>query len=207
MLCITNNTYKGVEADLHFISDILPCNSGMPCYHYSMRYRAAFISILVLVFLASCVTNRFIRTEPSEYKELAGNFTLILYGSRHLNDIETVVILDMEGDKYSFEPYAPEFDYKIKKGVPAKEALKEAEHFVSWHSSFHRTQLSRIIDEKGVAIGYEMRPLYYPLAFGVSDVLDVYYIKEGDKITVRIKLIPSVERMLFDGDGFKLGDN
>lgn len=170
-----------------------------------MRYRAVFIYILVLAFLGSCATDRLIRTEPSEYKELAGSFTLILYGSRHLNDIETIAILDIEGDGYSFESYAPEFDYRIKKGVTAKEAIKEAEHFVSWHSSFYRTQLSRIVDEKGAVIGYELRPLYYPLTFGHADVLDVDYIKKGDKVIVRIKLIPSVERMLSDGDGFRFG--
>ena len=172
-----------------------------------MRYTSALVCILVLAFLGSCATDRFIRTEPSEYKELAGSFTLILYGSRHSNDIETVAILDIEGDGYSFEPYAPEFDYRIKKGVHAKEAFKEAEHFVSWHSSFYRTQLSRIIDEKGVTIGYELRPLYRPLTFGVSDVLDVDYIKRGDKVIVKIKLIPSVERMLSGGDGSRLEDN
>ena len=172
-----------------------------------MRYTSALICILVLALLASCATDSFIRTEPSEYKELAGSFTLILYGSRHSNDIETIAILDIEGDKYAIEPYAPEFDYKINKGVSAEEAFKEAEHFVSWHSSFYRTQLSRIIDEKGVTIGYELRPLYRPLTFGVSDVLDVDYIKRGDKVIVKIKLIPSVERMLSDGNGSRLEDN
>jgi hypothetical protein len=84
-----------------------------------------------------------LRTEGAKDADIRGSFALILYGSRHLNDIETIAILDMEGDRYGFEPYAPEFDYKIKRGIPAKEALEEAERFVSWHSSFYRTQLSR----------------------------------------------------------------
>jgi hypothetical protein len=144
-----------------------------------------------------------LRTEGAKDADIRGSFALILYGSRHLNDIETIAILDMEGDRYGFEPYAPEFDYKIKRGIPAKEALEEAERFVSWHSSFYRTQLSRILDGKGNVIGYEIRPLYQPLAFGASDVLDVDYRIKDNKVIVRIRLKPQIERMLFDGDKSK----
>lgn len=143
------------------------------------------------------------KTEGANDADIKGVFSLILYGSRHLNDIETIVILDIEGDSYSFEPYAPEFDYKIKKGIPAKEALEEAERFVSWHSLFHYSQLSKILDEKGNVIGYEIRPLYQPLAFGVSDVLDVDYRVKDSRVIVRIKLKPQIERMLFNGDKSK----
>lgn len=160
-------------------------------------------AILCIAFLNSCSTGNYLRTEGVRDTNIQGTFTLILYGSRHLNDIETIAILDIEGDGYSFEPYAPEFDYKIKRGIPAKEALEEAERFVSWHSSFYRTQLSRILDYKGNVIGYELRPLYQLLAFGVSDVLDVDYRIKDNKVIVRIKLKPQIERMLFNGDKSK----
>jgi hypothetical protein len=166
--------------------------------------RILYISaILCIVFLNSCAAGNYLRTEGAKDADIRGSFALILYGSRHLNDIETIAILDMEGDRYSFEPYAPEFDYKIKRGIPAKEALEEAERFVSWHSSFYRTQLSRILDGKGNVIGYEIRPLYQPLAFGASDVLDVDYRIKDNKVIVRIRLKPQIERMLFDGDKSK----
>jgi len=166
--------------------------------------RILYISAILCILLFSCATGNYLKTEDAKDADIRGSFALILYGSRHLNDIETVAILDIEGDSYSFEPYAPEFDYKIKKGVPAKEALEEAERFVSWHSSFQRTQLSRILDEKGNVIGYEVRPLYQPLAFGVSDVLNVDYRIKDSRVIVRIRLKPEIERMLFnDGDKSK----
>ncbi|WP_333653778.1 hypothetical protein [Dissulfurispira sp.] len=165
--------------------------------------RILYISAVLCIVLFSCATGNYLKTEGAKDADIKGSFTLILYGSRHLNDIETIAILDIEGDSYSFEPYAPEFDYKIKKDIPAKEALEEAERFVSWHSSFYRTQLSRILDEKGNVIGYELRPLYRPLAFGVSDVLDVDYRIEDGRVVVRIRLKPQIERMLFDGDKSK----
>jgi len=173
-------------------------------YYFNMK-RIAYILLAVscIAFLNSCAAGNYLKTEDAKDEDIKGSFTLILYGSRHLSDIETIAILDIEGDSYSFEPYAPEFDYKIKRGVSAKEALEEAERFVSWHSSFYRTQLSRTLDDKGNVIGYELRPLYQPLAFGVSDVLDVDYRIKDNRVIVRIKLKPQIERMLFDGDGVK----
>jgi hypothetical protein len=139
-------------------------------------------------------------------QEVTGVFTLILYGGRYLDDIETIAILDKEGDQYTFEPYAPEFDYRIKRGVPAKEAFVEAKIFVSSHSSFRRAQLGKILDNNGNIIGFEVRPLYFPLTYGVSDVLDVDYWLKDSKVIVKIKLIPMVEMMLRNGDKSKDSD-
>ncbi|BCB97272.1 hypothetical protein JZK55_21940 [Dissulfurispira thermophila] len=167
--------------------------------------RIAYILLLVscIVLLSSCAAGNYLKTEGVRDTDIKGSFTLILYGSKYSNDIETIAILDIEGDDYSFEPYAPEFDYKIKKGVPADEALEETERFISWHSLFLYYQISKILDYKDNIIGYEIRPLYQPLAFGTSDVLDVDYRIKNNKVIVRIKLKPEIERMLFDGDKSK----
>lgn len=136
-------------------------------------------------------------TESGEVYAMNGSLTLILYGARFADDIETIVIFDIEGDQYHFEPFAPDFDYKIKRGVQAKEALAEAEKFVSFHNAFWRSQLSRILDPKGNIIGYELRPLYNNLVYGTSDVMDVHYwLKEGGKIKVTIRLVPEIERAI-----------
>jgi hypothetical protein len=160
---------------------------------------AIFVISLIYAAPALCADSG-IKTGAAKPEEAQGSYTLILYGSRHSSDIETVAILDKEGDEYTFEPYAPEFDYRIKKGVPAKEALEHAQGFINWHSAFHYSQLSKIIDPKKNVIGYELRPLYRPLEFGVSDVLDIRYRLKNNKVIVYIKLIPSVERRLFDFD-------
>ncbi|MEW6571949.1 MAG: hypothetical protein AB1390_12410 [Nitrospirota bacterium] len=150
-----------------------------------------------------------LRTEKAQLSDITGTFKLILYGGRYLDDVETVAILDKEGDKYDIEPYAPDFDYKVRKGVSAEEAIREAERFVSFHNSFHRLVVSKIMDKQGNTIGFEFRPLYYPFAFGISDVMDIYYwLKEGGRVKVTIRLVPSVERpLLFRGNGdFGNGD-
>jgi len=159
--------------------------------------KIAFVLILILfVFSSSFAIAINLKTIEASNEEVKGAFTLILYGGRDMNDIEKLAILDLEGDKYTFEPYAPEFDYRIKKSLAEKEALEMAHEFVSSHNAFYRSQLSRIIDDKGNTIGYELRPLYMPFIYGVSDVLDVYYSLKGEKVRAYIRIIPSVERAL-----------
>ncbi len=155
---------------------------------------------------SSLALDKPLKTEAAKPADVSGVFTLILYGANYLDDLETIAILDYEGDDYHFEPYAPEFNYKVKKGVQAQEALKEAEKFVSFHNSFWRSQLSKIVDKEGVTIGYEVKPLYRPFIFGFSDILDVYYwLKENGKVKVIIRLDVAIERTRFRGGNGSVG--
>lgn len=151
-----------------------------------------------------------LKTERADVAEIKWTFTLILYGGRYSDDLETVAILDSEGDPYHFEPFAPDFDYRIKKGMQAKDAIAEAEKFVSFHNAFWRSQLRKILDNNDNAIGYELRPLYLNFVYGMSDLMDIYYwLKEGGKVKVTIKLIPLMfEKLKFPGgpDGGSGGD-
>ncbi|MEE9524425.1 MAG: hypothetical protein V3V59_06715 [Thermodesulfovibrionales bacterium] len=142
-----------------------------------------------------------LKTDTMKKEEkIEGRYDVILYGSRHADDVETIAILDKVGDEYTFEPYAPEHDYKVMKNISASEALKHALPFVSWHRSFRNVERNRITDKKGRAIGYELRPLYEPLSMGEMDVMYVNYQIKGNKVIVYIRLKESVERVL-EGDG------
>jgi hypothetical protein len=154
----------------------------------------------VSVILASCATGNYLKTEESSSIEMKKTYSLILYGGRFSDDMETLAILDKEGDKYEFIVFAPAHDYRIKREVPAKEALKEAEKFVRFHHSFRRSLLSRILDQSGAIIGYEVRPLYFPADAGFSDVIDVYYSITGKTVITKIRLRPEVEDRLFERD-------
>ena len=145
-----------------------------------------------------------LKTEPANAAEIKGTFTVIFYGGAYADDLETVALLDNEGDQFTFDPFAPDFDYVIKKGLSAEEALKAAKKFVTFHPSFWRTELIKVLDPEGNSIGFELKPLYFPFVYGISDVLDIYYWpKKGGKIKVTIKLKPSLETLKFNpgGDG------
>ena len=145
-----------------------------------------------------------LRTEWVNASDVTGTFTVIFYGGNYFNDLHTIAFLDSEGDQYTFEPYAPEFEYRVLKGLSAKEALDKVEQFVSTMGNcFLRSQLSKVIDKKGKTIGYELRPYYNPICYGLSDVLDVSYWEKGGKVVIRIKLYPTVEKQFESGDGSK----
>ncbi len=137
-------------------------------------------------------------TTLTHSEEITGTFTLILYGANHINDLETIAIMDREGDNIKFQPYAPEFLYRVKNNIPAEEALKESIKFISRHNSFHHYEINKIMDKGNNVLGYEVRPIYEPLAFGIADVLDVDYILDEGYVKIYIRLIPSVERMLYN---------
>jgi hypothetical protein len=160
--------------------------------------KKSVLGLVLILFIvnSSLAFTGYLMTEEAKKDDVQGLFTLILYGGRNNNDVESVAILDLEGDQYTIEPQAPEFDYKMKKGLSAKEALDGAYKFISYHNSFYRSQLSRIIDNEGDTIGYELRPLYMPFVFGISDILKINYSLKDGRVKVFIKIIPSVEKAL-----------
>ncbi len=159
---------------------------------------AAFL--LAALFVVSCTSGIRLHTQGMGYSKAEGTYRVILFGCNFGSDLETIAFLDNESDKYAFEPYAPDFKFKIKKGVPADEALKEAGEFVNCNTSFLHFRTYGIIGPNGETLGYEVRPLYEPLAYGAEDVLLTDYWLKDDKVVIKIRLNPSVERML-QGDG------
>ncbi|HSB51456.1 MAG TPA: hypothetical protein VLD40_02245 [Dissulfurispiraceae bacterium] len=159
------------------------------------------LMLLFASLLCSCVMAPVLRTQTANPAEVTGTFTVLLYGARYSDDIETVAILDREGDPYTFVIQAPEYDYKVIKRMNADEALSRATEFVSFHPSFRNAYLSRILDPAGGPIGFEVRPLYLPMEFGNSNVLDVQYRISDGTVTVWIELTPEVRRKKYDEDG------
>ena len=155
----------------------------------------AFVLFLTAFSLAAgaCAAGNRLTMKSAEERDVTGTFRLILYGCTHYDDLETIAILDKEGDRFAFEPFAPDFTYRVKKGVAAKEALAGAEQFADCHNAFRRTQLSRLVDVRGETLGFEVRPLYMPFVFGVGDVLRTDYRIKDDKIIVTIRLAGSAE--------------
>ncbi len=143
-----------------------------------------------------------LKTASADPGRVKGSFTVILYGGAYADDLETVAFLDIEGDYYTLEPFAPDFDYVKDNGMSAEDAIQRAEKFISFHASFWKTQLAEIIGPDGGVIGYELKPLYLPFIYGASDVLDIsYWPKKDGKIKVIITLIPWLKSLKFHPGG------
>jgi len=165
-------------------------------YRERLRRILSFLAILFLgLNTSSCVvtTGSHLKTEMAKPSEVTGTYTLLLYGCRYPDDLENVAVLEKEGGPYAFEIYAPASRYKIKSGLPADEALREARQFVTCSVHYQEYRMSGISDPAGAIIGYEVRPLYSPIRFGMYDVLNIQYVMKEGKIVVYIKLDPTVE--------------
>ena len=138
-------------------------------------------------------------TTKAQDSEAKGNYTVIYYGCNFNNDLETIAFLGREGGEYNFEPYAPDYKYRVKKGLSAEEAIATAIKFVNCNTSFSRVKVSSIIAPDGNTIGYEVRPLYMPFTYGVDDALYVNYWLKNNKVVINVRLVPSIEMMLQDG--------
>ena len=161
-------------------------------YSWRILY-VMFVMVCMNTFAGCAVPGARIHTESPG--EISGVFTLILYGGNYLDDLETAAFLDREGDTYTFDIFAPDFNYKTIKGLSAAEGLKKAEEFVSRNTSFHQVRLSSIVSDKVGNIGYEVRPLYLPFTYGTDDLLDISYGEKGNKVVVNIRLKPSIENL------------
>jgi hypothetical protein len=161
---------------------------------------ALVISLFVFSILNSCAPRNVLRTAYIDQASVTGTYTLFLYGARYANDLETVAILAIEGTPYTFAINSPDFDYKVIKGISAKEAIIKAKRFVSFHHAFSYDRISAIFGPAGEIIGYEVRPYYRPMDYGYSDVMDIWYTLDGNKVMVNIHLKPEVEQLLQDGD-------
>lgn len=149
---------------------------------------ASLLLFLLLFTTYSCVSVNYLRTDRAAPSEIAGTYTLLLHGGRYSGDVENVAILDKEGDRYSFEIFAPQYDYTLREQVPAKDAVEVAEKHVRAHHSFYQSRLSRILDPQGNVIGYELRPLYHIIEFGYPDILYIDYEVRDEKVFVKIRL-------------------
>lgn len=158
---------------------------------------------LLLAFVTtgiSCAIRPTLMVEGAAGADVKGDYSLILYGCTHFDDLRTIAILDKKGDSYTIEPYAPSFDYRVIRNLPAPQALKRAERFVAGCSpEFMRSQLSVILNKDGAVAGYEVMPLYWSYAYPGSHVLDTHYFLDKDKIMAVIKLKHWVE-MMREGD-------
>ena len=162
-----------------------------------MLKKSVYLILLASLVLVSCAGGKQLRTELSQDSGITGSYTLILFGTRTAYELKTVAFLDKEGDGYELVPYAPEYNYKVIKNLPGTEALNKALDYVKWPRDYKSSQVRKILDEQGSVIGYEVRPLYDPLAYGISNVLVVqYWVQEGGKVKVTITLHPTAREYM-----------
>lgn len=157
-------------------------------------FRGVFVVSFFASLLFSCAGPHYLKTQEASPDEIKGTYDLVLYGRRYADDFRNVAFLIREGGRYLFEVYAPEFNYRTERRVPAEKAFEEADKWIRFHYAYQGSRLNKILDFDGALIGYELRPLYSALDFSYSDVLEVHYIIKGDKVIASVGLKPEIEQ-------------
>ncbi len=154
--------------------------------------------LLALSFgLQACVFGPRLKVEPGgQVQNKTIRYDLILYGDRYYEDLHTVAILGIEGSHYKIVPYAPKFEYTVVRNVGGARAMETAVRFFEdTNPNFTGTMLSRILGPDGDVIGYEIKPLYQPFVYGMSDILDTsYWLKGKGTVLAWIRLKASINR-------------
>jgi hypothetical protein len=163
------------------------------------NFRSPVMIFAALLILNSCMAGKRLDIKRAVPADIEGTYALILYGCKYGNDLQNLAILYKDEGPFTFEMYSLKTSYQIKKGLPADEALKQAEQFLRCSTEYWQTQLSKIVDPVGTIAGYELRPLYAPYQYGHMDVLDIRYWLRDSKVTVYIKLDPDTEKSLEGG--------
>jgi len=132
----------------------------------------------------------------------AGSFTLILYSAQDSEYLETVAILDVEGDDYVIEPFGAQFNYAIVRGQQTEQALDTAQKLIKFYVLTAKIEQRAIQGPGGEIIGYELRPLHNPFVYGRDDLIDVSYILQAPgKVIVYVALKNSIKQQMIGGDG------
>ncbi len=161
-----------------------------------------FVTCLLATLLVShaALAGDLLKTAPAQDSELTGTFDVILYGCNYFNDPESIVFFDRADDALTFDPFAPSFNYRVRKGVNSADLLEHAKKFLNCNVALRGFELKKIVAEDNRVIGYELRPHYDSFVYGITEPLSVYYRIKGDKVRIDLRLDPSVEHMLREGN-------
>jgi len=160
----------------------------------SSRLFAVVASVVFIVsLLSACAGGNLLRTEPVQNtRNITGTYTLILYQSKDYFALLTIAFLAAEG--YTFQPYAPEFNYGVTPNMDGREALDVAQAFIRKNPDYMSTSISKILDPAGTTIGYEIMPLYRAFNYGTSNVMTITYtLKAPGIVQIDLDLLTHVK--------------
>ena len=155
-------------------------------------------ALIVIFTIQGCSHGTQLRTESADPKGIEGTYDLFTYGCRYPKDIEHAAFLIAPDKAGRVEFYVPATSYKVKRSVPAEQALAEADtHVRCGVRTVVGIRVHRIPDGSGGTLGYEVLPRYSATEVGWMDPLNVSYSLKDGKITVYVRLLPDVEKKLY----------
>lgn len=162
-------------------------------------------TLAILLILLPAFAHSEVKTFEVSEDSIKGVFDVVVFSNAFINDPETLILLDRVDDGSTIRPYAPDFKFTVYQNLSESEALKIVRQLLNSQSSISGYRIIEIRHfEK--SLGFEIRPLYWPWIFGVSETLETLYRKRGNTVEVFIRLKSQVERQLNSGDTIERDD-
>lgn len=153
--------------------------------------------VLLAAILSGCALGTQIKTETADPKTIQGTYDLYTYGCRYPNDLEHAAFLIVPEKSNMVDLFVPATSFKIKRGLPADQALSEANtHVRCGVRTVQEIRIQRILDGDTGTLGYEILPRFVQTDEGGMDPLLVSYSLKDGKVIVYIRLFPDVERKM-----------
>ncbi|HXX81891.1 MAG TPA: hypothetical protein VEI46_10105 [Thermodesulfovibrionales bacterium] len=156
----------------------------------SCRAVLTALPALLLIISSGCATGQALSAVKVQGIEGANErYTLILYREEEYFGLKTIAFLVPEGNGYSLQPYAPEYNYTTIHNISGQEGLQLAVALFHKNRDYVNYEIRRISDPGGGTVGFEIRPLYDATVEGRSDVMRVEYgLSKGGAVNVYIHL-------------------
>jgi hypothetical protein len=149
---------------------------------------------LLFIGLAASAEAKAVKTDRVKPHDVqAGTYNVIGYEQETVNGPIRVAILQKE-DAPNIKFKTPG-DTKQVTGLTQDNAIRQAEAYVKANPAVTKTELSKMYDADGTLIGYEMSPIFLPMRYGSSDVVDSHFRISEDRTLAYVTVDPLLQQV------------
>lgn len=136
--------------------------------------------IVLAILLTACSPRANLRLNASSPPE-TGTYTLLSMGADYTNDPRRAVILDMEGDGFTFAHSSYEKNQQTVKGLTPGKAMELSVSFLKMPCALtDEYSVSQIRTQDGKTVGYELTPDSYSHFCSNGEFAGVTYYQSGE---------------------------
>lgn len=146
----------------------------------TIKIRVLLFIVLAMFFVA-CSPRASLRLNASPPPE-SGTYTLLSMGAEYTNDPRRAVVLDIEGDGFTFTHSSYENNPQTVKGLATGKALELAAGFLRMPCALSDSYSIRSINtQDGRTVGYEITPDAYSHFCNNGGFVSVTYYESGQR--------------------------
>lgn len=154
---------------------------------HAVSLAVAFLFVGMAAFSADAGGVKTDRVKPDDVQ--AGTYRVVGFERGTVNDPLRIAILQRSDVPYNLKFKTAGVSREVA-GLSETDAIRRAEAFVKSNPAVTETEVSRIYGDDGTLIGYEVSPVFMPMRYGSSDVVDSHYRISEDRTLAFVTVDP-----------------